>query len=235
MVVGVLRETLGAESILADSYNLNLEFRMEIVIAPMRAFFLCTVLPSLSLPLGCLYTFGYARCLRTMTAPFSIPQPVFDPHDVQVVVHRRRYNPHSRKIEEDGCFWDADTINKGLGVAGTRRNEFVDDPKDPGVSYFVMERKKLNKRFMDQGQTWAYGFMGDFLRYGLTVIICVVFYPAAQRFHQDLFHWWRGQLSWTLIRHPIQNIFFTAQEYQKAKFRVNNKMPSQSRPWNYKL
>jgi hypothetical protein len=202
-----------------------------------KVFVASCVLPTVAAPLAALHAFGLYRCGRTICAPYSVPQPMFLADDVQVVVHRRKYDRDRKRIVEEGCFFDSPTIEKGMKVAGSRRDEFVDDPAEPGVSYFVMERRKMNRKYMIQGQCWVYGAMDDFVMYGAPLFICAGFIKPARQFHHDIFLWLRGRLRFVQIRHPVANFFLGINEYNRAKMRKSTTkkiVKPMLKPWNYK-
>ena len=202
-----------------------------------KIFVAVVILPTLSAPLAALHGFGLYRCGRTISMPYAVPQPMFESNDIQVVVHRRKYDRHRNRIVDEGCFFDAATIERGMKVAGSRRDEFVDDPNEPGTSYFVMERRKMNKKYMQQGQSWLWGAMDDFLMYGVPLFICLSFFKPARQFHEDIWHWARGRLNITQIRHPIGNFFLGINDYNRAKMRKGtpNGSSASMKPWNYKM
>jgi hypothetical protein len=203
-------------------------------IAQSGKVFLCLCLfPSFSAPLGLLHAYGLYRSGRTISKPYAVPQPMFQQNDIQVVVHRRKYDRDRRKIVEEGCFFDAPTIERGMKVAGSRRDEFVDDPQDPGVSYFVMERRKLNRKYMIQGQSWLWGAMDDFTTFGMPLFICAAFLKPARHFHYDVGQWVRGKIRFVQIRHPVGNFFLSINDYNRAQLRRSTSRPG-LKPWNYK-
>ena len=232
-ITDTMRLCLTARARSSDAERLPQAMDLEGVLQIVKTFAAVVLFPTLAAPLAALHGYGLFRCGRTMSLPYSVPQPMFEPGDVQVVVHRRKYDTQRKRIVEDGCYFDNETIEYGLKVAGSRRDEFVDDPSEPGTSYFVMERRKLNKKFMIQGQSWAWAFLDDFLMFGFPLFVCMGFFKPARHFHADVAQWMRGILPMTQIRHPIGNFFLGINDYNRAKLR--RPKHSGMKPWNYKV
>lgn len=230
-----LRDPITARSRVSDPEYIPEHIDLTMVWPPVRGALLCSMLPSLAAPLLGLHMYGWARCGMSMALPYRTDIKFFD-DDVEFVVHRRRYDPRTRKIVEEGSFFDGETLEHALQVAGSRRNEFVDDPKDKGVSYFVMERKRVNNKFVFRGENWVWGVLSDFSRNAMVAMVCYAFFPAMRRFHADVALVLQRRMAFTQVRHPVFNFFMTINEYNRAKHRVvTTKVPSGARPWNYKL
>lgn len=237
VVFGLLEETLHAKSRTRhrSQMDVRMGFDLSSFVSPLRAFCLLAVVPFCAAPVAILHGYGFLRCLWTMKLPYTKHVELYDEEETVFIVHKRKYDLQRRKIVEKGNFTDTSTIDKALSICGKRRDEFVDDPQEKGTSYLVIERPTISREYMYRGRKWTYGFLADVVRHIVPMFIAFAFFPAMKYLSQDLVLWRRGQLPMTMIRHPISNFFLTVQDYNKARARMVSRVPTNARPWNYKL
>ena len=154
---------------------------------------------------------------------------------ITYIGYKRELNRDRQKINEQMIMPNDEELKYALEVVGNKRNEYVLDPKKKSVSYFVIEQRTMNARSVFQGENYAWTMLAEFVRFGGAAAMCYVFRPAGRRFLDDVPQVLKGKLGLTEMRHPISNFFLTIQEYNKAKHRVNARLPKEARPWNYRL
>lgn len=238
MVLSYLRfwvyECVFAKSRAYDLDHLPPSVDARMLIFPARCFIACSICPFLSYPLFVMHAYGYLRCLATMQLPTRRGIPQFT-DEIQYAVQRRLFDPIKSKLLETYVHNSNTEMRHALEVVGDKRSVYVDDETNPGVAYMVIERRQLNSKYAFRGENWVWCVVNDFLRYSATAMMCYTFFPAAKRLRIDLVQWWRSEIPWRAIRHPIPNFWQTANDYSKARARSEKKVPADAKPWNYRL
>lgn len=230
-----IRGPLHAKSRTADKIG-HVDFAM--IVPPIRLFVYLSLFPFLCYPAAALYGFGYYRCLRTTLSPMGMRgYDRYEEASKQYVVQKRVYDKRQRRYVETQIMDDIEQIDYAIKLAGDRRNEFIDDPNQKGVAYYIQERLLMKTEALFTGENWAWAITSDVFRYLLPVGLCFIFHPAAQRVRVDLQLMLQGRLKWRQVRHPILNFMKTGEEYRRSKARMNMASPvaAGAKPWNYKM
>lgn len=214
----------------------HIDFAM--VMPPARIFIYLTLFPFLCYPVAALYGYGYFRCLRTTKSPMAMRgYDIYEKAAKQYVVQKRVFDKRQRRYVETQIIDDVEQIDYAIKLAGDKRNEFIDDPNQKGVAYYVQERLLMRNEAMFTGENWTWAITSDVCRYLLPIGLAFIFHPAAQRVRVDFQLWMQGRLRWIQIRHPLLNFLKTGQEYRRTRVRSNltNAAPKDARPWHYKM
>ncbi|RNC45895.1 hypothetical protein TcCL_NonESM04321 [Trypanosoma cruzi] len=223
---------LGAVSRTRDRLG-HIDFAM--VVPPLRAFVYCMLCPFLCYPIAALYLWGYYRCMRTIIFPKSYRRERYA-SNVMYGVQKRVYDARQRRIHET-TVGDADEIRHALEVTNGARNHFVDDPKEGGVAYFVVEQKIMRPEALFTGENWAWAFISDSCRFLTPVLLSYLFVPSCRRLGIDIRLWFQGRLCWWQLRHPVLNFFKSYRDYNNAVKRINitKPPPKGKEPWTKNL
>lgn len=232
----MLSRCLEAESKTKDPRLIPEHWDMGMLWPVVRACGLCTLVPSLAYPIGLLHMYAYTRIMATTNFNYRQEFPKYT-GSIKYCVYRREYD-HLRKRMTDSSLFEtqhADEVARALHVVGSLRNEYVMDPQNRSVSYYVIEQRQINGKNIFQGENFAWTCIAEWMRFMGVVLACYMFLPAARRFNTDVVQVLKRQLPVSQVRHPAMNFFFNIQEYNRAKNRLNARLPSDARPWNYKL
>ncbi|KAG5464530.1 hypothetical protein LSCM1_00720 [Leishmania martiniquensis] len=211
----------------------HIDFGM--VIPPIRAFLYSMLIPYACYPIALVHLYGFYRCSRTMVFPKYYKRQRYSDR-VVYGVQRRVYDARQKRILESQVD-DVEEIQHALEVAGTTRNQFVDDPQHKGTAYYVVEQKIMKAEAIFTGENWAWAFISDTCRYVTPVLFAYLFHPSCKRLTVDLRLWGQGRLQWRQVRHPVLNFFKTYSEYNQAMRRINvtKPAPKGARPWSRNL
>lgn len=199
-------------------------FDFDMIANPLRACAACWLVPPLCFPVAALGAVGLVRCFSTMKISANPGREAFFESTRNLIVHRRRLEPASGQLVET-IVADAGETERGLRVAGNRRDTFVDDPRAPGTAYLVIEQSVMKFSKAMTVKAWYMCVISDVWRFGSMIGAAAIFVPSARRLLVDLRLVAQRRLKIRQIRHPILNFRLTAAEYSRARIRVNVNKP----------
>lgn len=191
---------------------------------PAVTFIYCTALPVLwpvMAGLGTLHLFNTTRTVQVAGA--GDPDKTRAARDVTphtYVLYRRHFD-EVLKRPCDVLLTSPAEISHAMQVVGKTRQQFIADPSNPTVEYFVMKQKTLEMTLTGNSpEVQMLKYLYDLAAGGLSILMALRFRSMARFMVEDLKLVRAGRLSFLSIRAPIFNFFRTPAEVQKDNMRV---------------
>jgi hypothetical protein len=139
--------------------------------------------------------------------------------NVTYIAYQRRYD-EVLKRPTDICLERPSDISHALSVVGEKRQQYISDPADPTIQYYVMAQHYLDPNIIFGFQFHCIRITYDILAFLLPMYLASRMRPASKLMMTDLKLIYEGRLSIFSIRSPLFTWFRSVTEKNKEDLRV---------------